>query len=72
MQAAKLPEVDQWLKEEVCQKYKGIIPAGRLMRMRWVLALKSTSDPSVAQCMARIVLLGYTDSDRLSKFQRRL
>ena len=71
MQAAKLPEVDQCL-EEVCQKYKGIIPAGRLMRMRWVLALKSTSDPSVAQCMARIVLLGYTDSDRLSKFQRRL
>ena len=63
MQAAKLTEVDQWVKEEVCQKFKGIIPAGRLMRMRWVLTLKSTSDPSTAKCKARIVLLGYTDPD---------
>ena len=60
---AKLAEVDQWIKEEVCQKYSGIIPSGRLMKMRWVLTPKSTSDPDKANCKARIVLLGYTDPD---------
>ena len=63
MQEAKLAEVDQWVKEEACEKYKGIIPAGRPMRMRWVLTLKSTSDPALAKCKARIVLLGNTDPD---------
>lgn len=63
MQAAKMAEVDQWVKECVCQRYKGVIPAGRLMRMRWVLTLKSTSNPDIAKSKARIVLLGYTDPD---------
>ena len=33
------------------------------MRMRWVLTLKSCTDPAKAKRKARIVLLGYTDPD---------
>ena len=61
MQAAKNLEVDQWVREEVCKRYRGVIPAGRLMKMRWVLTLKSTDKPETAKCKARIVLLGFTD-----------
>ena len=63
MSEAKLLEVEQWVQEAVCERYKGVIPSNRLMRMRWVLTLKSTSDPAVAKCKARIVLLGFTDPD---------
>ena len=47
--------------KEVCKRYRGVIPAGRLMKMRWVLTLKSTDKPETAKCKARIVLLGFTD-----------
>ena len=55
-------EVQHWLEELVVEKYKGVIPAGRLMRMRWVLTLKAGENKSdVVTCKARIVLLGYSD-----------
>ena len=63
MAAAKNVEVEQWVKEEVCKRYKGVIPAGRMMKMRWVPTLKSTDSPTTAKCKARIVVLGFTDPD---------
>ena len=63
MAEAKQAEVSQWIQESVCKRYRGVIPASRLMKMRWVLTLKSTSDPGTAKCKARIVLLGFTDPD---------
>lgn len=56
-------EVDQWVQESVCRHFKGVIPQGRVMKMRWVLTLKATDNPKVAKSKARIVLLGYTDPD---------
>ena len=64
MSEAKMLEVDQWISQKVCEKFKGVVPRSRLMKTRWVLVLKAVDgDPSVVKCKARIVLLGYTDPD---------
>ncbi len=63
MSEAKDLEVGQWIQESVCQKFKGVIPAGRLLKMRWVLTLKALDDPLKVKCKARIVLLGFSDPD---------
>ena len=56
MAEAKNLEVQTWLEEMVCLSYRGIIPAGRLMNMRWVLTLKGIEgSPDKAECKAGIV-----------------
>ena len=64
MQEAKDLEVNQWVQQKVCERFKGISPKDRLMRTRWVLVFKSVDDDETkVKCKARIVLLGYTDPD---------
>ncbi len=64
MQEAKNLEIDQWMQEAVCQRFRGVIPQNRLMKMRWVLTLKGVDGkPDACKAKARIVLLGYSDPD---------
>ena len=66
MAAAKHLEIGAWLKELVCEKYRGVVPASRLMKMRWVLTFKVLDrNPSKIKAKARLVLLGYSDPDLL-------
>ena len=66
MAAAKNLEIEAWLKELVCEKYRGVVPASRLMKMRWVLTFKVLDhNPSKIKAKARLVLLGYSDPDLL-------
>ena len=66
MTEAKQLEVATWLKEAVCERYRSVIPAGRLIRMRWVLTIKGLDhQPQRGKCKARLVLLGYSDPDLL-------
>ena len=66
MAAAKNLEIEAWLKELVCEKYRGVVPASRLMKMRWVLTFKGLDhSPSKMKAKARLVLLGYSDPDLL-------
>ena len=50
----------------MCDKYRGVIPHGRLMKMRWVLTFKRVEgEPDKAKRKARLVLLGFSDPDLL-------
>ena len=63
MAEAKSLEVDSWITNKVCEKAGFNVPKHRLMKMRWVLVLKSTDNPSKVKAKARIVILGYSDPD---------
>ncbi|CAJ1425291.1 unnamed protein product [Effrenium voratum] len=58
--AAKGLEVTQWIQSAACRAVeKGkYIPADRIMKMRWVLTVKSTG-----RAKARIVIVGFADPD---------
>ena len=61
---AKQLEVSQWVSKKVCERFRGAVPAGRLMKTRWVLVFKAVDrDESKVKCKARIVLLCFTDPD---------
>ncbi|CAJ1424831.1 unnamed protein product, partial [Effrenium voratum] len=57
---AKALEVTQWIQSAACRAVeKGkYIPADRIMKMRWVLTVKSTG-----RAKARIVIVGFADPD---------
>ena len=64
MGEAKQLEVSQWVSKKVCERFRGAVPAARLMKTRWVLVFKAVDgDESKVKCKARIVLLGFTDPD---------
>lgn len=57
-EVAKQAEVDQWIKAAAARRVQGVIPAGRTVRMRWVLTYKESGATK-----GRIVLIGYEDPD---------
>ena len=66
MESAKQLDVSTLFKEAVRERYRGVIPAGRLIRMRWVLTTNGLDhQPQKGKCKARLVLLGYSDPDLL-------
>ena len=58
--AAKGLEVTQWIQSAACRAVEKDkhIPADRIMKMRWVLTVKSTG-----RAKARIVIVGFADPD---------
>ncbi|CAE7501659.1 unnamed protein product [Symbiodinium natans] len=71
MDSAKALEVDNWMKTMAVKAAKKFVPQKELLRMRWVLTFKSSSEADAVQgtppsqdCVkakARIVILGYSD-----------
>ena len=63
MQEAKMLEVNSWLSNKVVERAGKFVPRSRLMKMRWVLVLKSAGEEGKVKAKARIVILGYSDPE---------
>ena len=63
MKEAKGVEIQKWISSKVCRAALGPTPPDRLMRMRWVLLLKWADGSKFVKGKARLVVIGFTDSD---------
>lgn len=58
-QEAKMVEINAWLKQQAVRVATGYVDPSRVMRMRWILTWKSTTQ----KAKARLVVVGFEDPD---------